>query len=83
MSAEVMSSAGIGVTVHSFYVPAGGDIPDAALNAKFAHKLGFLGDMHEWSAQQAERNARPSSRAISTSPLTRAMSGAISSFWMS
>ena len=27
------------ITVHNFYVPAGGDIPDPAVNPKFAHKL--------------------------------------------
>jgi len=31
-----------GLELHDFYVPAGGDIPDPALNAKFAHKLDFL-----------------------------------------
>jgi exodeoxyribonuclease-3 len=35
------------VTVHNFYVPAGGDIPDPALNPKFAHKLAFLDEMRE------------------------------------
>lgn len=30
------------VTLHDFYVPAGGDIPDPALNPKFAHKLAFV-----------------------------------------
>jgi len=30
-----------GVEVHNFYVPAGGDIPDRALNPKFDHKLDF------------------------------------------
>ena len=30
------------ITLHNFYVPAGGDIPDPALNPKFAHKLAFL-----------------------------------------
>ena len=30
------------VELHNFYVPAGGDIPDAALNSKFDHKLKFL-----------------------------------------
>ena len=34
------------ITLHNFYVPAGGDIPDPALNAKFAHKLAFLDEMH-------------------------------------
>ena len=27
------------VTLHNFYVPAGGDIPDPTVNPKFAHKL--------------------------------------------
>jgi exodeoxyribonuclease-3 len=31
--------------LHNFYVPAGGDIPDPALNPKFEHKLGFLDEM--------------------------------------
>src|SRR5438876_5115246 len=30
------------LVVHNFYVPAGGDIPDPELNAKFRHKLSFL-----------------------------------------
>jgi exodeoxyribonuclease III len=33
------------VTLHNFYVPAGGDIPDPAVNVKFAHKLAFLDEM--------------------------------------
>jgi exodeoxyribonuclease-3 len=33
------------VTLHNFYVPAGGDEPDPAINAKFAHKLAFLDEM--------------------------------------
>jgi exodeoxyribonuclease-3 len=33
------------VTLHNFYVPAGGDIPDPQLNPKFAHKLAFLDEM--------------------------------------
>ena len=33
------------VTLHNFYVPAGGDEPDPQLNEKFAHKLGFLDEM--------------------------------------
>lgn len=36
------------VTVHSFYVPAGGDVPDTNENEKFAHKLGFLEEMAAW-----------------------------------
>jgi exodeoxyribonuclease-3 len=30
-----------GVEIHNFYIPAGGDIADRALNAKFDHKLDF------------------------------------------
>src|SRR6202140_5478988 len=33
------------LTLHNFYVPAGGDIPDPAINPKFAHKLAFLDEM--------------------------------------
>jgi len=33
------------LTVHNFYVPAGGDEPDPASNKKFAHKLAFLDEM--------------------------------------
>lgn len=35
------------VTLHNFYVPAGGDVPDTALNPKFEHKLTFLDEMRE------------------------------------
>lgn len=30
-----------GVELHNFYIPAGGDLPDRAENAKFDHKLDF------------------------------------------
>ena len=33
------------LVLHNFYVPAGGDIPDPALNPKFEHKLQFLDEM--------------------------------------
>jgi exodeoxyribonuclease III len=35
------------ITVHNLYVPAGGDVPDSAVNVKFAHKLAFLDEMRE------------------------------------
>jgi len=56
IAADVVPAEGQSVAVHNFYVPAGGDIPDVALNVKFAHKLGFLADMRSWSSEQAERN---------------------------
>jgi exodeoxyribonuclease III len=36
-----------GVTIHNFYVPAGGDIPDRAVNEKFGQKLDFLTEMRD------------------------------------
>ena len=33
------------ILLHNFYVPAGGDIPNIELNAKFKHKLEFLEEM--------------------------------------
>ena len=33
------------VSLHNFYVPAGGDEADVKKNPKFAHKLGFLDEM--------------------------------------
>ena len=37
------------ITVHNFYVPAGGDTPDPEVNPKFAHKLAFLDEMRDCS----------------------------------
>lgn len=37
-----------GVELHNFYIPAGGDIPDPAVNVKFAHKLQFLQEITAW-----------------------------------
>ena len=48
------------ITLHNFYVPAGGDVPDPAINAKFAHKLAFLDEMR----QSAMLRVEPSARAI-------------------
>ena len=36
------------LTLHNVYVPAGGDLPDPALNPKFRHKLDFLEAMEAW-----------------------------------
>ncbi len=48
------------ITLHNLYVPAGGDIPDPEVNAKFAHKLAFLDEMQ---ASELLR-PQPSERAI-------------------
>ncbi len=36
-----------GVTIHNFYVPAGGDKPDRKINEKFGQKLDFLSEMRD------------------------------------
>ncbi len=40
-----------GLTVHNFYVPAGGDVADREVNEKFGHKLDFLTEMRDWFAE--------------------------------
>ena len=35
-------------TLHNFYIPAGGDIPDPDKNPKFRHKLDFLAELKTW-----------------------------------
>lgn len=48
-----------GITVHNFYVPAGGDIPDVQANPKFRDKLAFIDAMHAWS-----RTLKPSEKTV-------------------
>lgn len=36
-----------GVTIHNFYIPAGGDKPDREINEKFGQKLDFLTEMRD------------------------------------
>lgn len=38
-----------GVTIHNFYVPAGGDIPDPEANDKFRQKLDYVAAMRDWA----------------------------------
>ena len=40
--------------LHNFYIPAGGDEADPAINEKFDHKLKFLAEMEAWSATEAQ-----------------------------
>ena len=47
IAAEVESKNGA-LTLHNFYVPAGGDEPDRDINPKFGHKLDFLDEMRDW-----------------------------------
>src|SRR5262249_55548363 len=46
------------ITLHNFYVPAGGDIPDPAVNPKFEHKLSFLDELRELATLRPERSHR-------------------------
>ena len=47
-----------GLTIHNFYVPAGGDKPDRTINDKFGQKLDYLTDMRDWF------NAEKPSKAV-------------------
>lgn len=53
-----LGNGGAPLVVHNFYVPAGGDEPDAEINPKFAHKLGFLDEMAEWIVREHVTNGR-------------------------
>jgi exodeoxyribonuclease III len=46
------------VTVHNFYVPAGGDIADPEANPKFAHKLAFVEELKRLSARARQEDPR-------------------------
>ena len=46
------------VTLHNFYVPAGGDEPDPEINPKFEHKLAFLDEMRAHPNLKPEKSQR-------------------------
>ena len=45
----VLGGEALGLELHNFYVPAGGDEPDPEINVKFAHKLAFVDEMVDWA----------------------------------
>ena len=47
-SRHIYASLPGGITLHNFYVPSGGDVPDPDENPKFAHKLRFMSEMAAW-----------------------------------
>ncbi|WP_419729572.1 exodeoxyribonuclease III [Lichenicola sp.] len=53
--AVTLQAPGGPVELHDFYVPAGGDIPDPALNPKYAHKLAFLDEVTAYFAAHPPR----------------------------
>ncbi|WP_424967133.1 exodeoxyribonuclease III [Dinoroseobacter sp. S375] len=54
---HVAARLGNGLTVHNFYVPAGGDVPDREVNDKFGHKLDFLTEMRDWFTAEPPQRA--------------------------
>lgn len=44
-----------GVTIHNFYVPAGGDVADREKNEKFGQKLDYLTDMEQFFQRTAPK----------------------------
>jgi exodeoxyribonuclease III len=60
VSASILPGAktGGGVTVHNFYVPAGGDIADPERNPKFAHKLAFLAHLERFANEGKSARSR-------------------------
>ena len=45
---HVVATLENGVTIHNYYVPAGGDVADREVNEKFGQKLDFLTEMRDW-----------------------------------
>ncbi|MYZ46842.1 exodeoxyribonuclease III [Propylenella binzhouense] len=53
----VVDYSGRAITIHNFYVPAGGDEPDPEINWKFAHKLSFVDEMLALNPELARERA--------------------------
>jgi exodeoxyribonuclease-3 len=47
-----------GIELHNFYIPAGGDVPDPAVNRKFKHKLDMLSELTDYFAGRRGDGAR-------------------------
>lgn len=47
-------ASGKPIVLHNFYVPAGGDEPDPAINPKFRHKLDFVREMNAIRADMGD-----------------------------
>ena len=52
-----LEAGGKSLLLHNFYVPAGGDEPDPAVNRKFRHKLDFIEEMRTVTAMNDGDNA--------------------------
>ncbi|HXY59541.1 MAG TPA: exodeoxyribonuclease III [Methylocystis sp.] len=53
-----VEAEGSPLTLHNFYVPAGGDEPDREINPKFGHKLDFLDEMTAWIKEEGVAKGR-------------------------
>ncbi len=60
VSAVLGERAGLNepITLHNFYVPAGGDEPDPGINPKFEHKLSFLDEMRAHKTLRPKKSER-------------------------
>lgn len=54
---HVAARLGNGVTIHNFYVPAGGDVPDRDANEKFGQKLDYLNEMRDWFRKEPPKKS--------------------------
>lgn len=52
-----ISASVAGLTIHNFYIPAGGDEPDRDKNPKFGHKLDFLNEMTDHFTSHQPQNS--------------------------
>lgn len=55
LSVRLNTPGAKGPVLHNFYVPAGGDVPDPAVNPKFGQKLAYLKAMERWSRDRADK----------------------------
>ena len=46
-----------GITIHNFYIPAGGDEPDRQKNKKFDQKLNYLSEMKDYFSKNEPKKA--------------------------
>ncbi len=47
-----------GIELHNLYIPAGGDIPDPAVNDKFKHKLRFVDEVGAWFGSERTKRQK-------------------------
>ncbi len=65
----MLDAPGGPVELHDFYVPAGGDVADPAVNPKFAHKLDFIRQVTEWGEGRAAAGRRVLVGDLNIAPL--------------